>query len=229
MKKNKIISFYDLSLIKNIMFCVVGSNGKSTLVKKLANLYKNEKVLVSTTTKMFYSEVESFIFIDKDEINSENLTKNIYTTFEKINSQNQKIIGLDSKYFENSLKNFDVVVLECDGSKKKPLKGNREFEPVVPLKATYTVGVISFNELNKKATKDNVHNIDEFLKATNIKENDVITFEVLYNYINNENGLFKNSQGEKVLYLSHQDLPEFEKLFEQFTSKYNFNDVLILR
>ncbi len=168
---------------------IVGCGGKSTLLKHLAIKYKNEhkKVLITTSTKMLISQLQF-----ADFINTNNYTnQGIYAVYNKLDDI--KCQGIDYKQLTTIYHNFDIVLIEADGCACKLGKlANRETEPVVRDITTETIGIINFKILNQKVTTDNTFNYH----LTNEKEYNI---DIIYNYILNKKGLFKNSIGEKTV------------------------------
>ncbi|WP_338852155.1 selenium cofactor biosynthesis protein YqeC [Clostridium perfringens] len=180
---------------------VVGSGGKTTFIYNLAKEIKNKKILISTTTKMLYPEenqVDYFFCLAEDNeisikegrtfIGGEKVSKN------KISGD----ISLIKKYISR----FDYILLECDGSKTKPLKGWNSTEPVILNETTKTIGIIPLHIVGEKITEKNIHRIEIFNNVFKTKIGDEITLNVIAEIITNPKGLFKDAVGEKILFLN---------------------------
>lgn len=231
MKKNNVVHLVDINIDKNAVLSVIGSNGKTTLVNRLANFYKNEdfSVLVTTTTKMLKEEIENYTFIDYQNSSININKKNVYVTYKHFTPDNLKIIGISKDDVDIFHKNFDITIIEADGSRKKSLKGYKPYEPVIAKSTTHTIGVISFIELNKKMTTENIHNLEEFLKVVDAKEGDTILLSHLHKIIVSENGIFRNSIGKKYIYISHMESEQYDKIFTQFLEEFDFPDISFIR
>ena len=113
-----------------MIIAVVGSGGKTTLIKKLAETYRAEgkSVLVTTTTHMFIEE-DTLLTDDADTI-LRALTETGYAMAGL--PAGAKIKALSPETFRTVSNHADVVLVEADGSKHKPLKFPKATEPVIP-------------------------------------------------------------------------------------------------
>ena len=113
-----------------MIIAVVGSGGKTTLIKKLAKKYRAEgkSVLVTTTTHMF---------IEADTL----LTDDADTILRALREKGYAMAGipagikfraLSQETFRTVSNHADVALVEADGSKHKPLKFPNATEPVIP-------------------------------------------------------------------------------------------------
>lgn len=194
---------------------IVGAGGKTSLMFSASSLLrKNYKVLVTTTTNIY---VPSEKFYDKmimlSEIKDENYKKlieksnnGVYVIGNKIANntvENKlKIKGLSFGVLDKIIPYFDIVIIESDGSKEKPLKGWKDSEPVVYDKTTKTVGVVDIKTIGLNINEDNIHRLDEFLEIINDEESQKVKIKHLKNLILNKSGLFKFSEGEKILLIN---------------------------
>ncbi len=190
---------------------IVGAGGKTTLMFTLGEELRGEgKVLITTTTKIYMPETKQFDFLEIDfhKFNEHIIDKGIYIYGESVDSEN-KIKGLNLNLLEKQLHKFDYVLVEGDGSKKKPIKGWREDEPVVSSNTTKTVGVLSIEVVGKEINEKNIHRVDRFLDITNSNIGEVIDLEIITSLVFHEKGLFKDAKGEKILFInkveSHKD------------------------
>ncbi|EOU1756763.1 selenium cofactor biosynthesis protein YqeC [Clostridium perfringens] len=197
--KNSLSDLIDIKI--GDIISVVGSGGKTTFIYNLAKEIKNKKILISSTTKMLYPEenqVDYFFCLAEDNeisikegrtfIGGEKVSKN------KISGD----ISLIKKYISR----FDYILLECDGSKTKPLKGWNSTEPVILNETTKTIGIIPLHIVGEKITEKNIHRIEIFNNVFKTKIGDEITLNVIAEIITNPKGLFKDAVGEKILFLN---------------------------
>ena len=103
-----------------MIIAVVGSGGKTTLIKKLAARYRREgkTVLVTTTTHMFIEE-DTLLTDDAEQIISA-IQETGYAMAGV--PDGIKIKALSRETFEAVCACADVVLVEADGSKHMPLK-----------------------------------------------------------------------------------------------------------
>lgn len=188
---------------------IVGAGGKSTFMYTLAEeLRKESKCLVTTTTKIYVPHKTQYdnLAIEAEKFETFKLTnKNgVYVYGSSINEES-KLLGIDCIELEESKKYFDYILVEADGSKRKPIKGWKHNEPVVCGCTSKTIGMLSIESLGKEINGSNVHRVEEFLKLTSSKLNDKITIENYITLIFHPRGLFKNSLGEKILFINKVD------------------------
>lgn len=210
------MNLIDACNIKNKdIITIVGAGGKTSLMFSASSLLrKYYKVLVTTTTNIY---VPNEKFYDKMIMLSEMKDENYNNIIEKSNNgvyvignkivnnketDKPKIKGLNSEALDKITPYFDIVIIEGDGSKEKPLKGWKDLEPVVYNKTTKTIGVVDIKTIGLNINEDNIHRLDEFLKIINDKESQRVKVKHLKSVILNKNGLFKSSEGEKILFVN---------------------------
>lgn len=206
-----------LELSNKDMVSIVGAGGKTTLMFLLAEELKNKgKVLVTTTTKIYKPNEKEvkYLALGKDgcEFIKNSNDNGIYAYGKYINEDN-KLIGLDLEEINCFKDSFDYILIEADGSKKKCLKAWNDYEPVVCSGTSKTVGVLSLKSIGMEINKENIHRLQEFIALTNSKSSEKVNLDILIKIIFNDNGLYKNSVGEKVLFLNAVDLVKKEILF----------------
>ncbi|WP_406243788.1 selenium cofactor biosynthesis protein YqeC [Tissierella carlieri] len=193
-----------LDIDKAEMLSFVGGGGKTTTIFELAKEFisLNKKILISTTTKVFtpLKEEYNYLFlkdIDKD-FNPLNATITIFG--EEI--KNGKLEGISSEKLEEIFARniFDIILIEADGSKRKPIKAPGNHEPVIPTTSTKTIGVIGLDSLGKAIDEDTVHRPE--LLCQMVGKNFIIDEEVIVKLVLDKNGLFKNASRDKILLLN---------------------------
>ena len=132
-----------------MIIAVVGSGGKTTLIKQLAKRYRSSgnRVLVTTSTHMFVEE-DTLLTDDPDEIISA-LKETGYVMAG--NPDGIKIRSLSRDTFDAVCTYADVVLVEADGSKRLPLKYPNGTEPVIPQNTDEIIVVCGLNAIGQKA------------------------------------------------------------------------------
>ena len=155
-----------------MIIAVVGSGGKTTLIKKLAARYRSEgkTVLVTTTTHMFLEE-DTLLTDDADTI-LQALKETGYAMAGLFDRN--KIKPLSRETFEAVCACADVVLVEADGSRRLPLKYPNATEPVIPEGTDEIIIVCGLNALGQKA-KDVCHRLELVKECLGIEDNTVIT------------------------------------------------------
>lgn len=223
-----------LSIKKNekFMIALVGAGGKTTTMLYLAEYYKklDMRVLVTTTTRIFVpekSKYDNFIMNESENIDFKDIRKGTITLLGKGIEKNNKVIGLDIKTIDELyLKSlFDIILVEADGSKHKPIKAPELHEPVIPIECTHVIGVIGLDALGSEVNDENVHRLKAFKRITEAKNGDLINNNMLLSLINHENGLFKNvpKKSKKILLLNKAINSELEEEAKVLKNKLCWN------
>lgn len=195
---------------------IVGSGGKTSLLFKLAkNLKKNYNVLVTTSTKIkkpSYDECD-YLYTDVNEYLKYNfnnlLTKSITVISKSIIKDKNKLIGIDDADLDRIYEDFNIILIEADGSRNLPLKGWKSYEPCILKKTNKTIGIIPIDVLDKKVNVEFIYGFEEFNKISDNAE--YINFETIGKICSNSLGIFKNSIGERYLYINKVDSYEDEQ------------------
>jgi len=186
---------------------IVGAGGKTTLMFSLARLLgRSAKVLVTTTTKIYVPDPGQYDYLAAGSSDFEKYSSmpanGIYVYGSSVGEDN-KLIGLEPADVDSLAPFFDYVLVESDGAKRKLIKGWGEHEPVICSSTTHTVGVLNLNALGLTVDEENVHRAVEFMKITGAGLHEKITESHLISLIYHKHGLFKNSRGERIVYLVH--------------------------
>lgn len=155
-----------------MIISVVGSGGKTTLIKKMAADYhaQGKRVFVTTTTHMF---------LEEDMVLSDN-ADSIIEVLEKTGfvmagiADGEKIRALSPKTFEAVCRHADVVLVEADGSKRLPLKFPNATEPVIPENTDEIIVVCGLNAIGQRA-KDVCHRLELVKDCLGIEDYSLIT------------------------------------------------------
>ena len=155
-----------------MIISVVGSGGKTTLIKKLAEQYRKEKktVFVTTSTHMFIEE-DTLLTDDADTI-IRRLKEKGYAMAGI--PEGEKIKALSRETYEAVCSFADVVLVEADGSKRLPLKYPNASEPVIPDNTDEIIVVCGLNAIGQKA-KDVCHRLELVKNCLGIEDDTVIT------------------------------------------------------
>ena len=155
-----------------MIISVVGSGGKTTLIKQLASWYRAEgkTVLVTTTTHMF---------IEDDTLLTDDVQTIIHTLKETGYAMagtfgGNKINSLSKETFDAVCPYADVVLVEADGSRMLPLKYPNGNEPVIPENTDEIIVVCGLNAIGQKA-KDVCHRLDLVKACLSITDDTLIT------------------------------------------------------
>lgn len=207
-----------LEIKKNDVITVIGAGGKTSLITYLSKQLSNEySILLTTTTKIYIpksSDYNNIILTDKS--NTFILDKGITLCGKYVNEE-KKVVGLKYEELDRFINSFDISLIEGDGSKRKKLKGWRDDEPLVHPKTTKNIGVLDITAYDMYINDKNIHRLDKFFKICG-KCGNRITLENLKNTVLNKGGLFKNSVGDKILFINKVDNETRESLANELIS-----------
>ena len=150
---------------------IVGAGGKTSLIRKMANEYREQgrKVFVTTSTHMFV-ENDTLVTEDVDAILQELESKGYVMAG---SSCGEKIKALPLEVYEEVCKYADEVLVEADGSKHMPLKFPNDTEPVIYDNVEEIIVVCGLHGLGKLA-KETVHRVELASRQIGIQPDDVI-------------------------------------------------------
>jgi len=155
-----------------MIIAVVGSGGKTTRIKCLAEQYRNQGkvVLITTSTHMF---------IEEDTLLTDDASTIILALKEKGCvmagvPDGKKIKALSKETFDEVCLHADVVLVEADGSKCLPLKYPNATEPVIPYNTDEIIVVCGLNAIGQKA-KDVCHRLELVKACLGIADETMIT------------------------------------------------------
>jgi len=203
-----------------LMISIVGGGGKTHLASWLARFYKRQghKVAVTTTTKMYLPDVESFDhLIDLSEkkpslpgmdrhANRQLPMQPPSTTFiyqdklPKTNDQQVKVKGLSAQTLQGIHDSalFSVLIVEADGAKHQPIKAPAMHEPCISESSQIVIGVTGAEAIFSKADSNNIHRWPEFSAVTSCLAGMEIGQPVLKRLIESREGMFKGAPEQAV-------------------------------
>ena len=162
----------------------VGAGGKSGAILAVSGGLTEEgmKVLVAPTTKMFSSEAESIGPLVTSEVAGDLRAK----TERALSSapavvvgsgmlSKNRVGGVDPEWVADLASLADVVLVEADGSRRRPIKGTAVHEPAIPDAATLVVAVGNVHALGTPVDEEHVHRPEIFSDLTGIGQGQSIT------------------------------------------------------
>jgi probable selenium-dependent hydroxylase accessory protein YqeC len=175
-----------LSIVRGDVVAFVGAGGKSSAILQAARELQEAgvKVLVAPTTKMFVSEAKKIGPIltseDRDELHSRTAEvlaeEGAAVAGSSILSKN-RVGGVEPAWIPALTPEVGVTLVEADGSRRRPLKGTAEHEPLLPEGTTLAVAVGSIRALGKPVNEESVHRPEVFSDLTGISSGHTINAE----------------------------------------------------
>ena len=156
------------------VIAVMGAGGKTTFLFQMGRELKDggSHVLLTTTTQMFMPgevEVDKSIILSREH-NGESSSEKFLTTYPV--KTDKKLVFLASRHLkENKVKGispdlveklkgadiFHRVLVEADGSRRKPIKSYESHEPNLPDCSDLVVVMAGANALGKPLTEKHIH------------------------------------------------------------------------
>lgn len=161
-----------LSPYKFITF--IGAGGKTSLIESSASGFMacGQNPVITTTTK---------IYAKPPYVLESSLTEDLLKSrpFFRIGSNltDGKLQGVSSKTLSLLGKFYDVILIEGDGAKGKPLKYPMDYEPVIPDSTDLVVLVCGADGLNQRV-KDVVFRWDVFCKMEGLEPDRIVDEEM---------------------------------------------------
>ena len=160
-----------------LVIAMVGSGGKTTRIHKLTEKYRNQgkKVFVTTTTHM-YEEPGCILSGNMEEIVVKLNTCGYCMA--GLSAENGKIKALALEVYEAVCEYADIVLVEADGSKGKPVKFPAEHEPVIPDNVN-EIHIVTGLCAVGKPLKEVCHRKELVQKCLGVSEDTILTKEHL--------------------------------------------------
>lgn len=157
-----------------MVYAVVGSGGKTTLIKRMAAdfIAQGKKVFVTTSTKM-YIEEDTVLSGDASEI-IEVLNNKGYVMAGI--SVGEKISELPYETYKKVCEHADIVLIEADGSRHMPIKFPNETEPVIYENVEEIIVVVGMHALGKPF-KDVAFRLELVKECLKVSDEDLVTKE----------------------------------------------------
>ena len=187
---------------KQCIAAVIGCGGKTAFIKSLADEYRHKKVLITPTTKILPMRDKNVVLCSTLPECRSHIPVNGIQCLGLLNDKTGKLEALPMPLLEETVKHYDLVLLEADGSGGLPCKGWLPDEPVIPPFCTHTIGIVSLNALGKPADGETVLRLPEFLKLTGLRRGEIITVQSMVDMVCADDGMFHNGIGRQVIFVN---------------------------
>ncbi|KDR95735.1 probable selenium-dependent hydroxylase accessory protein YqeC [Peptoclostridium litorale DSM 5388] len=185
------------------LISIVGGGGKTSLMKKLSLEFCKcgKNVLVTTTTAIYVPNGEWVhrVVVTREGENELFSETGGITALGSYIDENKKLRGVPAQTI-CSIKGkgiFDLIIVESDGSRGRPVKAPAAHEPVIAPCSDIVVGVIGMDCIGKVIDESVVHRVDEFCRVAGKKEGDIIECGDIARLIMSPFGIFKGAEGSK--------------------------------
>ncbi len=127
-----------------------------------------------------------------------------------------KLKGIDPSWVPALRQDFDLVLVEADGSRQLPIKAPGPHEPVIPAGTDLVVGVLGLDGLGRPMDGQTVHRPERFAAITGCAAGAPIGWEHLAALLRHPEGLWKGASAARALLLNKADrapkLPSLSQL-----------------
>lgn len=162
-----------------------GAGGKSSAIVATARELTEDgmTVLAAPTTKMLVKEAQGIGPLVTSEDAGE-LGAKVRETLSGDTSavvagsgllSKSRIGGVDPAWISSLASLVDVVLIEADGARHRPIKGTAEHEPALPDAATLVVAVANIAALGAPVDEEHVHRPELFSRLTGVGPGQSIT------------------------------------------------------
>src|SRR5918997_3889546 len=163
----------------------VGSGGKSSAILPVAGELAEAGMtfLAAPTTKMLVSEAERLGSLVTAEDPDELRTKAQRTLSDGASGvvvgsgllSKSRVGGVEHAAIATLAQLANLVLVEADGSRRRPIKGTADHEPALPASATLVVAVANIRALGTPVDEEHVHRPEIFSDLTDIGPGQSIT------------------------------------------------------
>lgn len=173
-----------LEVDRGSIVAFAGAGGKSSAILTLAEELTHDgvTVLVVPTTKMFLDEVERIgslaVSQDRDDLlekAGQALSGSGAAVAGSELLSKRRVAGVEPAWVAPLSGLADVTLVEADGSRRRPLKGTADHEPLLPDSATLVVAVGNVAALGKPLNDEHVHRPEVFSGLTGVGLDQTIT------------------------------------------------------
>jgi probable selenium-dependent hydroxylase accessory protein YqeC len=162
----------------------VGAGGKSGAILAVSNGLREAgmKVLVAPTTKMLLGEADKIgpLVTSEDAGELREKAERALSEYPTVVAgsgmlSKNRIGGVDPGWVGTLARLVDVVLVEADGSRRRPIKGTADHEPALPEAATLVVATGNVHALGTPVDEEHVHRPEVFSDLTGIGPGQSIT------------------------------------------------------
>ncbi len=202
-----------------------GAGGKTSLMFALAREFvaDGERVLITTTTKIAVEEAEgpwpSFAAGSAEQLleQARRLLPDgagdrggaVISYSARVGT---RLAGFEPEMVDsvNASRHFDRVLVEADGSARKPLKAPAAHEPVIPSSTDALIIVAGLNGLGLPLDEEHVFRAAIWAQLSGIAPGSPVTPESLARVVAHPQGLARGCppRAGRLLYLNRADTPE---------------------
>lgn len=218
-----------LQVERGELISLVGGGGKTTTLFTLGEQLAGTTVL-TTTTKMGADQSSGYpVLIDPsdDELQAELAASNRALAWKF--SDDRRAIGVSGQRCNEWFAIADNVVVEADGSRKRPFKAPAQHEPVIPSKTTLMVACIGVSAFGQPI-ESSCHRPELVATLADCAVTDLLTPTRAAAVLVNANGSKKGlSVGARFVVALHRVTDEHAALIDELAEVLGSHDLIAVR
>ncbi len=176
---------------------IVGAGGKSTLLHRLAQeaAAAGYRVVATTTTRWWIDQWRRFgrpllaSSLETAQGLVHTLLPGEVLSLARVKDESTgKVVGLPAEWIEALLPHGDVILVEADGARGKPLKAPAPFEPVLPHVCSHVILVAGWHGIGKPLNASWVHRPQHFARVSGLALEAPVTVSALVRVLTHPQG-----------------------------------------
>ena len=173
-----------LGITRGDVAAFVGAGGKSGAILAVSDGLKRAgmRVLVAPTTKMTLGEADAIgpLVTSEDARELRERAEEVLAGSPAVVAgsgmlSKNRVGGVDPGWIGDLAPLADVVLVEADGSRRRPIKGTADHEPALPGAATLVVAVANVRALGTPLDEEHVHRPEVFSELTGVGPGQSVT------------------------------------------------------
>lgn len=209
-----------LGLEASRVISLCGSGGKTSLMAALMRDFARdpaERLLATTTTKMGLDERDGFGRALQAESAADILAKTRddrgpVLAYRRLDCERERLRGFATDVIDEVARSgrFTRLLVEADGSRRRPLKAPDAGEPVFPATTDTVIAVAGLSGLGRPLREETVFRADCWSALTGETPGDPVTPDSLARVIAHPDGLMRQAppQARRIVLLNQADNPE---------------------
>ncbi len=186
---------------------IVGGGGKTMTMFTLANelVMQGKRVVTTTTTRLFASQrAESPAWCAASELEQlsrlldEHRQCLVTAADESWTDGKARGITVEQVTALAARDDVDAILIEADGSRKRPFKAPAEYEPVIPPETTHVVALVGADVFGLPLTAKYVHRPERIIALSGAAEGTSITPEIVASILAHPNGGLRNVSHQAI-------------------------------
>ena len=217
-KNTTLVQAFGLETSHVISLC--GAGGKTSLMAALVREFASnsgERILATTTTKMGSDEAEGPWRACQAADAADLLAKSDddadpVLAYRDLDSARGRLLGFPTHVIDDLARSgrFTRILVEADGSRRKPLKAPTTHEPAFPVTTDAVVMVAGASGLGQPLDDENVFRADRWSLLTDTDLAQPVTAEALARIVVHADGLARNApaRAQRILFINQADTPD---------------------